>query len=66
MDKNAKILIAGQDGLMERGLAAFLREQGFREVITSFERGVQLRDPVQVEELFAAQKPVFVYLFSVR
>ena len=51
-DKNAKIFVAGHNGLVGSAIIRILKKKGFKKIITASKKKLDLRD----------QKKVFLFL----
>lgn len=62
MEKNAKIFVAGHRGMVGSALVRRLEQLGYRNIITSTSKEVDLRNQQQVLSFFEKAKPDYVFL----
>ncbi len=66
MDKDARIFVAGHQGLVGGAIYRTLQRQGFTRLLTRTLAELDLRDQRAVADFFAAAKPQFVFLAAAR
>jgi GDP-L-fucose synthase len=66
MNKEAKIFITENEGLIGRALSRILAQQGFTNVITRPRQELDLTDQASVRALFARERPEYVFVISAR
>lgn len=66
VDKDAKIYVAGHNGLVGRALVSKLEEEGFTNIVTRSSSELDLRDQSQVKKFFKEEKPEYVYLAAAK
>src|SRR5690242_15723322 len=66
MPKNAKIYLAGHNGLVGRALMRELKKQGYSNIITREFKELDLRRQKDVENFFFQEKPEFVLLAAAK
>ncbi len=66
MDKNAKIYVAGHNGLVGSALIRALTHQGYPNIITRTSAQLDLRNQKAVEEFFAQERPDYVFLAAAK
>ncbi|SEP35559.1 GDP-L-fucose synthase [Nitrosovibrio sp. Nv6] len=66
MDKNAKIYIAGHNGLIGSALARNLKAKGYLNLLTRTHAELDLTDQKATEAFFAAEKPDYVFLAAAK
>ncbi|MCH9616877.1 MAG: GDP-L-fucose synthase [Chlamydiia bacterium] len=66
LNKDAKIYVAGHNGLVGRALVSKLMEAGFTNIITRSSTELDLRDQAQTEAFFEKEKPEYVYLAAAK
>jgi GDP-L-fucose synthase len=66
MDKNAKIYVAGHNGLVGSALVKQLRKLGYENLLLRGHSEVDLCDQSQVAQLFEAEKPEYVFLAAAK
>ncbi|MFC1988639.1 GDP-L-fucose synthase family protein [Chloroflexota bacterium] len=64
MEKDARILIAGHEGMIGSAILSGLRNSGFSECITRTFLELDLTDQRKVLEFFITEKPDYVFLVS--
>ena len=57
MEKNAKIYVAGQRGMVGSAIVRALKNQGYTNIITRTSNELDLRRQIDVEEFFVKEKP---------
>jgi len=66
MDKQAKIYVAGHAGLVGSAIVRNLQSRGFTNIIGKRSSELDLTRQVDVERLFAAEKPEYVFLAAAK
>ncbi|MCL4442315.1 MAG: GDP-L-fucose synthase [Firmicutes bacterium] len=66
MNKQAKIYIAGHQGLVGSAIERRLEELGFSNLVYRSCRELDLRNQQAVEDFFAAEKPEYVFLAAAK
>jgi len=66
MDKNDNILIVGKGDVIETSLLSYFKEQGFENVTSARQEGLDPLDQSAVKEYFSQNTPAYVILGSVR
>ncbi len=66
MEKNAKIYVAGHNGLVGSALMRQLKSAGYENIITRSSKELDLRSQNAVEEFFAKEKPEHVFLAAAK
>ena len=65
MNNDAKILIVGHD-IIEKSLYGYFKKQGFKNIYSLSQDKVDVLDQTAVRRFFAAHRPEYVFLSSVR
>lgn len=66
MDKNAKIYVAGHNGMVGSAIVRELKRQGYENIITRCHNELDLRRQEKVEEFFYNEKPEYVFLAAAK
>ncbi|MCB0477167.1 MAG: GDP-L-fucose synthase [Crocinitomicaceae bacterium] len=66
MKKDGKIYIAGHNGMVGSAILRNLKDKGFHNFITFSSRELDLRDQKAVQEMFASEKPDYVFLAAAK
>lgn len=66
MRKDDRIFVAGHRGLVGSAIVRRLEADGFENLILRSSDDVDLRDAAQVETLFAAERPAFVFVAAAK
>lgn len=66
MDKNSKIFIAGASGMVGSAIERKLLDEGFSNLLTPSSRKLDLKNQLQTEEYFRANKPEYVFLSAAK
>jgi GDP-L-fucose synthase len=66
MEKNAKIYVAGHNGMVGSAIVRKLKSEGYTNIITRSSKEVDLRDQVAVAEFFKSEKPEYVFLAAAK
>lgn len=66
MDKNAKIYIAGHNGLVGSAIYRHLQDQGYSNIIVRGSKELDLRDQAATEAFFQQEQPEYVFLAAAK
>jgi GDP-L-fucose synthase len=66
LPKDARIFVAGHNGMVGSALVRRLAADGFTTLLTRGSRELDLRDQSQVNAFFAAEKPEYVFLAAAK
>lgn len=66
MEKNAKIYVAGHNGMIGSAIVRALNEQGYNNIITRTHAELDLTRQDKVEEFFEENKPDYVFLAAAK
>ena len=66
MDKNARIYVAGHQGLVGSAILRQLQVQGYRNIIVVTREELDLLEQTAVYRFFAREKPEYVFLAAAR
>jgi nucleoside-diphosphate-sugar epimerase len=66
MDRNAKIYVAGHQGMVGSAVCRALGERGYRNLVTVPLEELDLRRQAETEAFFAAERPAVVFLAAAR
>ncbi|MCM1090192.1 MAG: GDP-L-fucose synthase [Muribaculum sp.] len=66
MEKNAKIYVAGHNGMVGSAIVRALKAQGFHSIITKSHSELDLCRQAEVEAFFADEKPDYVFLAAAK
>ena len=66
MDKDARIYVAGHNGMVGRAIVRKLKADGFQNFITRSSSELDLRDQIAVKAIFELEQPEFVFLAAAR
>jgi len=66
MEKNAKIFVAGHRGMVGSALVRRLEQLGYRNILTSSSKELDLRNQQQVFSFFEKETPDYVFLAAAR
>ena len=66
MERDAKIYVAGHEGLVGSALARQLRKQGHTNIVARTRQTLDLTEQSQVRELFARERPEYVFLAAAK
>ena len=61
MNKDAKIYVAGHNGMVGSAIVRLLKNEGYQNIIVRGSKEVDLRDQAQVNAFFEAEKPTHVF-----
>jgi GDP-L-fucose synthase len=65
MNKNAKILIVGGGDVIDQSLFSYLKANGFKNTVSSFDIGLDTTIQVSVYQYFQENRPEYIFLGSV-
>lgn len=66
MKKDSKIYVAGHRGMVGSAIVRELQKQGYSNIITRSHAELDLTDQLAVEELFASERPEYVFLAAAK
>lgn len=66
MEKDAKIYVAGHRGMVGAAILKELTRQGYQNIVTRTHAELDLCRQAAVEEFFAAERPVYVFLAAAK
>ena len=66
MEKDAKIYVAGHRGMVGAAILRELTRQGYQNIVTRTHDELDLCRQAAVEEFFAAERPVYVFLAAAK
>ena len=66
MDSQAKVFVAGHNGLVGGAIIQALKQQGYSNLVVRSSRELDLREQQAVENFFAAEKPDYVFLAAAK
>jgi len=66
MEQQAKIYVAGSNGLVGSAIVRALRQRGFTNLLLPSSRDLDLRSQAAVEAFFATEKPDYVFLAAAK
>src|SRR6056297_1121487 len=66
MEKNAKIYVAGNTGLVGSAIVRKLKSEGYTNLVFTPYPEYDLRRQEQVEDFFATEKPEYVFLAAAK
>ena len=66
MEKDAKIYIAGHNGMVGSAILRKLRKEGFTDFVLRRSRELDLRDQAAVRELFERERPDYVFMAAAK
>ena len=66
MDKNAKIFVAGHNGLVGSAILRELQKKGFTNLVLRSSSQLDLRDNEAVIQFFEKEKPEYVFLAAAK
>jgi GDP-L-fucose synthase len=66
MDTQAKIFVAGHNGLVGSAILRTLQSRGFTNVVTRSSKELDLRQQAAVEDFFATEQPEYVFLAAAK
>jgi len=65
-DRNAKIYVAGHNGLVGSAIVRQLEQEGYSNIITRSSLELDLRSQVGVEQFFEKERPEYVFLAAAK
>jgi GDP-L-fucose synthase len=66
MNKNAKIYVAGHNGMVGSAIVRKLKQEGYENIITRSSKELDLRSQVDVSKFFQTEKPEYVFLAAAK
>lgn len=66
MEKNAKIYVAGHNGMVGSAILRALKKQGFNNLVTRSSKELDLRDQNATQSFFETEKPEYVFLAAAK
>ncbi|OIQ26943.1 MAG: GDP-fucose synthetase [Crocinitomix sp. MedPE-SWsnd] len=66
MNKDAKIYVAGHNGMVGSAIVRLLKKQGYDNIITRRSKEVDLRNQSEVNSFFESEKPTHVFLAAAK
>ncbi len=66
MDRNARVFVAGHRGLVGSAIRRALEARGYTNLLLRRSREVDLRIREEVDELFAAERPEYIFLAAAK
>jgi GDP-L-fucose synthase len=66
MEKEAKIYVAGHNGMVGSAIVRKLQTEGYNNIITRSSKELDLRDQVAVSNFFKIEKPDYVFLAAAK
>jgi GDP-L-fucose synthase len=66
MNKDAKIYVAGHNGMVGSAIVRLLQKEGFSNIVVRSSSEVDLRDSSQVNSFFSVEKPEYVFLAAAK
>ncbi len=66
MEKNAKIFVAGHNGMVGSAILRLLVKQGYSNIITKSRAELDLREQSEVRKFFATAKPEYVFIAAAK
>ncbi|MBD3636915.1 MAG: GDP-L-fucose synthase [Crocinitomicaceae bacterium] len=66
MNKDAKIYVAGHNGMVGSAIVRLLKKEGYSNIITRNSRELNLKDQVAVNSFFEQEKPTHVFLAAAK
>ena len=66
MEKNAKIYVAGDSGMVGSAICRELNKQGYTNILTRSHKDLDLTRQAEVEKFFADEKPDYVFLAAAK
>ena len=66
MDTQAKILIAGHNGLVGSAIVRTLQERGYSNLVWRSSKELDLREQAAVDHFFATERPEYVFLAAAK
>ena len=66
MEKNAKIYVAGHNGMVGSAIMRELQRQGYENLIIRSHQELDLRNQADVNHFFEEEKPEYVFLAAAK
>ncbi|MEO7216475.1 GDP-L-fucose synthase [Mucilaginibacter sp.] len=66
MEKTDKVYVAGHRGMVGSAIVAFLKKEGFNNIVTRVSADLDLRNQQQVADFFELEKPDYVFLAAAK
>lgn len=66
MDKDSKIYVAGHRGMVGSAIVRKLVSKGYKNIVTRTSKELDLKRQSDVEDFFASEKPVYVFLAAAK
>jgi len=66
MDTQAKIFVAGHNGLVGSAIMRALQARGYTNLVTRSSQALDLRNQAAVEDFFATEQPAYVFLAAAK
>lgn len=66
MEKDAKVYVAGHNGMVGSSIVRKLRKEGFNNIVTRSSTQLDLREQQAVREFFEKEKPAYVFLAAAK
>ena len=66
MNKKSKILLTGHRGMVGTSIHNILKNNGYNNIITKSRDQLDLRNQKGVEDLFASEKPEYIFLLAAK
>ena len=66
MEKNAKIYVAGHNGLVGSAIVRALKREGYSNIVFRPSKELDLRDQKATDEFFSNEKPEYVFLAAAK
>ena len=66
MDTQAKIFVAGHNGLVGSAIVRTLQSRGYTNLVTCSSKQLDLREQAAVEDFFATERPDYVFLAAAK
>ncbi|WP_285009788.1 GDP-L-fucose synthase family protein [Pedobacter faecalis] len=66
MEKNAKIYVAGHNGMVGSAIVRKLKSEGYENIITRSSKELDLTDSPSVKNFFETEKPEYVFLAAAK
>ena len=66
MDKNAKIYVAGHNGMVGSAIVRELKKQGYNNLLLKSHKELDLTRQIDVENFFNIERPEYVFLAAAK
>lgn len=66
MNKNAKIYVAGHNGMVGSAICRILKKEGYENLLTRSSSELDLRDQGAVQRFFAEEKPTHIFIAAAK